>query len=112
VKTKTTLAKNFIPAIHFYGLNNQFHRWLFGDKPYFFGTEQPGQTAGFLRGDFGFSYLDKRPVWSKMKDALPWTLLLNLSVLFWPMWWLFHLVFGVLERKEVLPITWLPSYCS
>ena len=36
MKTKTTLAKNFIPAIHFYGLNNQFHRWLFGDKPYFF----------------------------------------------------------------------------
>lgn len=78
VKTKTTLAKNFIPAIHFYGLNNQFHRWLFGDKPYFFGKEQLGQTSGFLRGDFGFSYLDKRPVWSKMKDALPWTLLLNL----------------------------------
>ncbi len=78
VKTETSTAKNFIPTVHFYGLNNQFHRWLFGDKPYFFGTDQPGQTAGFLRGDFGFSYLDKRPVWSKMKDALPWTLLLNL----------------------------------
>ncbi len=54
VKTETALVKNFIPAIHFYGLNNQFHRWLFGDKPYFFGEEQPGQTAVFLEAILGF----------------------------------------------------------
>ncbi|MCS6934526.1 MAG: ABC transporter permease [Chitinophagales bacterium] len=77
VKSEATPFKNYIPAFHFYGINNQFHRWLFGDKPWFFGEDKPGQSAGFLRGDFGFSYTDKRPVWSKMKDALPWTLLLN-----------------------------------
>jgi peptide/nickel transport system permease protein len=62
VKATATPAKNYIPAIHWYGLNSQYHRWL----------------SHFLRLDFGFSYADKRPVWSKMKDALPWTLLLNL----------------------------------
>jgi peptide/nickel transport system permease protein len=82
VKSTATKAKNYIPVIHFFGLNNQFHRWLFGDKPYFFGEAKPGQSEGFLRGDFGFSYLDKRPVWSKMKDALPWTLMLNLISIF------------------------------
>jgi peptide/nickel transport system permease protein len=47
-----------------------------------FGEEKAGQSGGFIRGDFGFSYLDKRPVWSKMKDALPWTLLLNFVSIF------------------------------
>lgn len=82
MKTETSVSKTFIPTVNFYGLNNQFHRWLFGDKPYFFGEEKLGQSSGFIRGDFGFSYLDKRPVWSKMKDALPWTLLLNLVSIF------------------------------
>ncbi|MBL7778785.1 MAG: ABC transporter permease [Chitinophagales bacterium] len=82
VKTNATNAKNYIPVIHFFGIKNQFHRWLFGDKPWFFGEEKLGQSAGFLRADFGFSYSDKRPVWSKMKDALPWTLLLNFVSIF------------------------------
>jgi peptide/nickel transport system permease protein len=82
IAAEATPRLNYLPAIHIFGLNNQFHRWLFGDKPWFFGEEQAGQSAGFLRGDFGFSYLDKRPVWSKMKDALPWTLLLNIISIF------------------------------
>ena len=82
VKSEKNSMKAILPAFHFYGLNNQFHRWFFGDKPYFFGEKSASQSAGFLRGDFGFSYLDKRPVWSKIKDALPWTLLLNLVSIF------------------------------
>jgi peptide/nickel transport system permease protein len=82
VKSNPSKFKTFIPAFHIYGLKNQFHRWLFGDKPWLFGEAKAGQSAGFIRGDFGFSYLDKRPVWSKMKDALPWTLLLNFVSIF------------------------------
>lgn len=80
-KTKTP-AKNYIPTIHFYGIKNQFHKWLFGNKKWFSNDEEFGKQAGFVRLDFGFSYLDKRPIWSKMKDALPWTLLLNFISLF------------------------------
>lgn len=75
-KNKTPI-KNYIPTIHFYGINNQFHKWLFGNKKWFSSEEEYGKQSGFVRLDFGFSYLDKRPIWSKMKDALPWTLLLN-----------------------------------
>lgn len=82
MKKEATTYKNYIPVIHVYGFGNQFHRWLFGDKPWFLGEEKLGQSAGFLRADFGFSYSDKRPVWSKMKDALPWTLLLNFISIF------------------------------
>ena len=62
IKASATPAKTYIPSLKWYGFNNQYHRWL----------------SNFLKLDFGFSYADKRPVWSKMKDALPWTLLLNL----------------------------------
>jgi len=62
VKASSTPSKTYIPSIKWYGLNNQYHRWL----------------SNFVHLDFGFSYADKRPVWSKMKDALPWTIWLNL----------------------------------
>ena len=75
-KTKTPF-KNHIPTVHYYGINNQFHKWLFGNKKWFSDEAEYGKQSGFVRLDFGFSYLDKRPIWSKMKDALPWTLLLN-----------------------------------
>ncbi|MBS1626179.1 MAG: ABC transporter permease [Bacteroidetes bacterium] len=62
IKQKATPSKNLIPSIKWYGLNNQYHRWL----------------SHFLVLDFGISYIDKRPIWSKIKEALPWTLMLNL----------------------------------
>ena len=61
VKATATPAKTYIPSIKWYGFSNQYHRWL----------------SNFLKLDFGFSYQDKRPVWSKIKEALPWTLWLN-----------------------------------
>lgn len=51
-----------IPSVKWYGFNNQYHRWI----------------SNFLRGDFGQSYLDSRPVANKMWDALRWTLILNI----------------------------------
>lgn len=69
----------YIPAFYWYGLNNQYHRWLFGDEPWFSKNTDPTKTArGFFRGDFGNSYLDGRPVTSIIGDALKWTILLNL----------------------------------
>jgi peptide/nickel transport system permease protein len=61
MKRKATPSKTLIPSIKWYGLNNQYNKWL----------------TNFLHLDFGISYLDKRPVWSKIKEAMPWTLLLN-----------------------------------
>jgi len=61
VKSLATPAKLLIPAIHWHGFNNQYHRWI----------------GNFLQGDFGFSYLDNRPVSNKMWDALRWTLIIN-----------------------------------
>lgn len=34
-------------------------------------------SKGFLRGDFGFSYIDRKEVSIKLKDALYWTLIMN-----------------------------------
>lgn len=62
VKSEATPMNNYIPSLKWYGFNNQYHRWI----------------TNFFQGDFGFSYLDNRPISSKMWDALRWTLLLNL----------------------------------
>jgi peptide/nickel transport system permease protein len=82
LRSETTHWLKFIPAIHFYGLHNQFHRWLFGDVPWFGENIDITKSAkGFFRGDFGISYLDGRPVSSIIGDAIKWTLLINLIVL-------------------------------
>lgn len=78
VKEEATPNKTKIPALHWYGLKNQYHRWLFGNKPWLGKSDDPTKTSGgFLRGDFGDSYRDGRPVSSIIKDAIKWTLLLN-----------------------------------
>lgn len=53
--------KLYIPDFKWYGFDNQYHNWI----------------SGFLRGDLGISYIDSRPVATKLKEALRWTLLLN-----------------------------------
>lgn len=69
----------YIPALHWYGFSNQYHRWLFGDAPWWGKQEDLSKNSkGFFRGDFGFSYLDGRPVAAILGDALKWTLLLNI----------------------------------
>jgi len=73
--------RRHIPVIHFYGFNNQYHRWMFGDAPWF-GKAMPGQSKGFVRKDFGISYQDMRPVASVLWDALKWTLILSFVAIF------------------------------
>lgn len=61
VKSTATLSKLLQPDFKWHGLDNQYHNWF----------------SRFLRGDFGRSYYDSRPVAHKMKDALFWTLVMN-----------------------------------
>lgn len=69
----------YVPTMHWYGVRNQYHRWMFGDVPWIGTNNDPTRTCrGFLRGDFGISYLDNRPVSSIIGDAIKWTLLINL----------------------------------
>lgn len=62
VKNNPQKWKNYIPSIHFYGIHNQYHRWLFR----------------FIQGDFGYSYQDKRPVREKIPEAIRWSLVISL----------------------------------
>ncbi len=78
MKSTATPNLNNIPAIHWYGTKNQYHRWMFGDAPWIGVDKKAGiSSKGLLRLDFGYSILDGRPVLTKIKDALPWTLLIN-----------------------------------
>ena len=55
------------PVIRFHGLQNQYHQWL----------------INMLRGDFGISLLDTRPVTDKLWDAMKWSVvLIMLNLLF------------------------------
>jgi peptide/nickel transport system permease protein len=72
------IINRYIPKVIYYGLNNQYHVWLFGNKPWFSGEDAPGLKAGFVRGDFGISYQDKRPVSSIIFDALRWTVMMSI----------------------------------
>lgn len=55
----------YVPDLQWHGFDNQYHTWI----------------SGYLRGNFGVSYQDGRPVRNKVADALRWTLLLNLIAL-------------------------------
>lgn len=66
VKAHPQRWKNYIPRIHWYGHKNQYHRWL----------------INFIKGDFGYSYQDKRPVREKIPEAVQWSLIISfISVL-------------------------------
>lgn len=78
IKNESTSYKNYIPSLKIFGIKNQYHKWLLGDAPWFVREPAPNETKGFLRGDFGNSYLDGRPIASKLKDAIPWTLSMNI----------------------------------
>lgn len=66
VQEKATPEKLFWPSLQWYGLTNQYHRWV----------------SNFLRGDFGVSNRDSRPVAQKIWDRLPWTLAINIPAIF------------------------------
>lgn len=57
-----TRWKAMVPAIHFYGTQNQYHQWV----------------TKFLKGDFGTSYKDNRPVGDSLIDASKKTITISL----------------------------------
>jgi len=74
--------KYYIPSLKFYGMDNQYHRWFFGDKPWFGKDDGTWTSAGFIRGDFGKSYRDRRPVGSVIWDAIRYTFLISMLSIF------------------------------
>jgi peptide/nickel transport system permease protein len=72
LKAQAQPWKTWIPSIRFYA-NNRFHRWIFGD----------GKTCkGIVRGDFGISWHNQRPVLPYLFPKLLWSALLTfISVL-------------------------------
>lgn len=56
-----TRYKSWIPKLHWYGTNNQYHQWL----------------KKILQGDLGISKIDGKHVGTKIMDAMKWTLLIN-----------------------------------
>lgn len=66
VVKKETTYKKLIPAIHWYGFNNQYHQWI----------------TKFMTGDFGISYHDEQPVKTVIWDAIRWTVLLSIISIF------------------------------
>ena len=65
VKEQATPLLLKIPVVHWYGVHNQYHRWV----------------AGFVRGDFGVSVFRKRTAADIIAPALFWTILLNVSAI-------------------------------
>ncbi len=42
INQNPTTYKRYIPTIHFYGLDNQYHTWMFGDYPWFSSVDSSG----------------------------------------------------------------------
>ncbi len=66
LQTEQKKWKTYVPAMNFYGFQNQYHRWI----------------TKFFMGDFGISYQDKRPVSSIVWEAIGWTMLLSMLSIF------------------------------
>jgi peptide/nickel transport system permease protein len=62
MKMNKNSMNRYVPRFIWYGFNNQYHRWI----------------SGFVVGDFGISFQDKRPVSSKIFDALKWSMILSI----------------------------------
>ncbi|MCW8938891.1 MAG: ABC transporter permease, partial [Flavobacteriales bacterium] len=56
------IINRYLPTIYWYGFDNQYHNWI----------------SNFIVGEFGKSYIDKRPVSSKIFDALKWSMILSI----------------------------------
>jgi peptide/nickel transport system permease protein len=78
VQQNPTKWKNYIPTLHINGTKNQYHRWLFGDAPWFSSSEDETLSRGFIRGDFGTSYFAKRPVGTLVWESIGYTMTISL----------------------------------
>ncbi len=75
IEKNSSTWKNYVPRIAFYGFQNQYHRWLFGDGGKF--------SKGLLfHGDFGTSYVTHQPIADVIYSKIGWSLFFSmLSVL-------------------------------
>ncbi len=62
VVKNATPNKKLTPALHWYGTKNQYHQWI----------------TKFMKGDFGISYQDERPVKTVIWEAVRWTVILSI----------------------------------
>lgn len=65
VKSTATCWKNYVPRIAFYKTQNQYHRWLFGDKEF---------SKGLIHLDFGTSYTTKQPISDVIFSKIGWSM--------------------------------------
>lgn len=82
IKEKATPSKLLIPAFHWNGFDNQYHRWF----------------TNFITGDFGTSYRSMRPVLTELKEAIFWTLLINLISIFFA--YIISIPLGIFSAKN------------
>lgn len=68
--------RQYVPRLHWYGGDNQYHYWLFGDAPWFGAGE--GNSKGVVRGDFGISHQTMQPVNDRFTGSLRWTVLISM----------------------------------
>ncbi len=72
VRSKASPWKNYLPSMHWHGIRNQYHYWLFGDG---------NSKRGLLRGDLGRSYRSHREVREILSSAILVTLQISLLAL-------------------------------
>ena len=82
IKTKATPSKLLIPAFHWYGFDNQYHKWF----------------TNFIKGNFGTSYRSMRPVLDELKEAIFWTLIINLISIFFA--YIISIPLGIFSAKN------------
>ncbi len=58
--------KSLVPTFHWYGFNNQYHRWM----------------SQMIKGDFGVSCQNGLPAIRKIRKSIFWTLMLNIPSIF------------------------------
>ncbi len=61
IEANATTWKSSMPAIHWYGTNNRYHKWI----------------TKFVMFDFGISYQDQLPISGKIGDRIFWTMLIS-----------------------------------
>ena len=73
IVTSKNKWKTYIPKLHWYGSQNQYHLWLFGNGK---------DRKGLLRGDFGISYIDSQPISTKIWQKIGISFSLSLISIF------------------------------
>ena len=82
VKDKATPSKLLIPTFQWHGFDNQYHRWF----------------TNFITGDFGIAYRSMRPVLDELKEAIFWTLIINLISIFFA--YIISIPLGIFSAKN------------